>query len=82
MSYIKELECKRESLAAQGIELRETTARLEDLGPFGRSLIVDDCPFCHGRHVHGVAPGELEFGFLKTRVADCHRGEYYGDIVD
>ena len=80
MSFLSELKRKREALARVGQELKETTVHIY-VEPWGQSL-MSDCPFCGGHHFHGIAPGELEFGVMRPRVADCFKGEYYGEIID
>ena len=39
--------------------------------------IVDACPFCGGRHVHGAGVPESDsLAYLGHRAADCGRGGY------
>ncbi len=41
--------------AAPSVQAVYKAARREETGP---RLVVPDCPFCHHRHIHPVAPGE------------------------
>jgi hypothetical protein len=43
---------------------------------FGNRVIVDNCPYCNGKHVHGYRSD------LQQRAADCGRGEYILDFSD
>lgn len=51
---------------------REPIPRAQARRGLGNSLVVDDCPYCHGSHSHQPYGPDDDL----IRAADCFRGEY------
>ena len=60
-----------------GIKMLKAKARIQKHGQ-GQTIIVDNCPYCHQLHYHGV--GNLS-SIISSRVAECGGGHYELDFI-